>query len=49
MPLSVVPDVEALTKRPVLTASIATSYKMLESLGLARVAADAGAPLSGSY
>lgn len=47
--LSVVPKVEALTGRPVLTASIATTYALLAGLGLERIVPGAGALLSGAY
>ncbi len=47
--LSVVPRVEALTGKPVLTASIATTYAMLKALDLEAVVPGAGALLSGAY
>ncbi|MBE7209488.1 MAG: Asp/Glu racemase [Gluconacetobacter diazotrophicus] len=47
--LAVVPKVEALTGKPVLTASIATTYALLRGLGLERVVPGAGALLSGAY
>jgi maleate isomerase len=47
--LSVVPKVEALTHKPVLTASIATTYAMLKALNLEPIVPGAGALLSGAY
>jgi maleate isomerase len=47
--LSVVPKVEALTRKPVLTASIATTYAMLKALDLEPIVPGAGALLSGAY
>jgi maleate isomerase len=47
--LSVVPKVEALTRKPVITASIATTYAMLKALNLEAVVPGAGALLSGAY
>ncbi|WP_323989898.1 Asp/Glu racemase [Nguyenibacter sp. L1] len=47
--LPVVPKVEALTGKPVITAAIATTHAMLGALGLERVAPGAGALLSGAY
>lgn len=41
--------VEAITGKPVVTAAVATTYAMLKSLGLERVAPGAGALLSGAY
>ena len=47
--LAVVPKVEALTGKPVLTASIATTYAMLKALDLEPIVPGAGALLSGAY
>lgn len=47
--LSVVPMVEALTGKPVVTAAIATTYAMLRQLDLRPVVPGAGALLSGAY
>ena len=47
--LSVVPKVEALTGKPVLTASIATTYALLTALELEPIAPGGGALLSGAY
>jgi maleate isomerase len=47
--LSVVPKVEALTARPVITAAIATTYAMLKALDLEPIIPGAGALLSGAY
>jgi maleate isomerase len=47
--LSVVPKVEALTGKPVLTAAVATTYAMLKALDLEPVVPGAGALLSGAY
>jgi maleate isomerase len=47
--LSVVPKVEALTGKPVITAAIATTYAMLKALDLEPIAPGAGALLSGAY
>ena len=47
--LSVVPMVEALTGKPVVTAAIATTFAMLSQLGLKRVVPGAGALLSGAF
>jgi maleate isomerase len=47
--LPAVARVEAMTGKPVITASIATTYAMLGELGLERVVPGAGALLSGAY
>lgn len=47
--LPVVPMVEALTGKPVLSAAIATTYAMLNALGLERIAPGGGALLSGAF
>lgn len=47
--LPAVPKVEALTGKPVISASIATTYSMLKALGLEPVVPGAGALLSGAY
>ncbi len=47
--LAAVAQVEAETGKPVLTASIATTYAILKSLGLDPVVPGAGALLSGAY
>jgi maleate isomerase len=47
--LGAVAKVEAMTGKPVITASIATTYAMLKQLGLEAVAPGAGALLSGAY
>lgn len=47
--LAVVPKVEALTGKPVITAAIATTYAMLKALRLEPVAPGAGVLLSGAY
>ena len=47
--LSVVPKVEALTGKPVITAAIATTYAMLKALDLEPITPGAGALLSGAY
>src|SRR6266403_2311251 len=47
--LAVVPKVEALTGKPVVTASIATAYALLRLLNLEPVVPGAGALLSGAY
>ena len=47
--LAVVPKVEALTGKPVVTASIATTYAILKALNLEAVVPGAGALLSGAY
>jgi maleate isomerase len=47
--LAVVAQVEALTGKPVITASIATAYAILTGLGLEPVVPGAGALLSGAY
>jgi hypothetical protein len=47
--LAVVPKVEALTGKPVVTASIATAYALLRALNLEPVVPGAGALLSGAY
>lgn len=47
--LPVVPRVEALLGRPVVTASIATTYAMLKALDLEPVVPGGGALLSGAY
>jgi maleate isomerase len=47
--LAVVPLVEAMTGKPVVTAAVATTYALLKSLGLEPVVPGAGALLSGAY
>jgi len=47
--LAAVSQVEAQTGKPVLTASIATTYAILDALGLDPVVPGAGALLSGAY
>ena len=47
--LAVVPLVEAITGKPVVTAAIATTYALLKSLDLEAVVPGAGALLSGAY
>jgi maleate isomerase len=47
--LSVVPKVEALTGKPVISAAISTTYAMLKALDLEPVVPGAGALLSGAY
>lgn len=47
--LPVVPMVEALTGKPVLSAAIATTYAMLNALDLERIAPGGGALLSGAF
>lgn len=47
--LPVIPQVEAMTGRPVVTAAVATSFQMLRTLGLEAVAPGAGALLSGAF
>lgn len=47
--LSVVAKVEAMTGKPVLTASIATTYALLKALDLEAVVPGGGALLSGAY
>lgn len=47
--LASVPKVEALTGKPVVTAAVATTYRMLKALDLEPVVPGAGALLSGAY
>jgi len=47
--LSVVPKVEALTGKPVVTAAVATAYALLKALDLEPISPGAGALLSGAY
>lgn len=47
--LPVVPRVEAMTGKPVVTAAVATTYAMLNALELEAVVPGAGALLSGAY
>nr|WP_279330724.1 Asp/Glu racemase [Sphingomonas oleivorans] len=47
--LPVVPRVEAMTGKPVVTAAIATTFQMLRALELEPVVPGAGALLSGAY
>jgi maleate isomerase len=47
--LAVVPKVEAMTGKPVITAAISTTYAMLKALNLEPVVPGAGALLSGAY
>ncbi|MEA3091204.1 MAG: maleate isomerase [Caballeronia sp.] len=47
--LAAVAKVEAMTGKPVITASVATTYAMLKQLGLEAVVPGAGALLSGAY
>jgi maleate isomerase len=47
--LPIVPRIEAVTRKPVITAAIATTYMMLKALNLEAVVPGAGALLSGAY
>lgn len=47
--LPVIAEVEALTGKPVVTAAVATTYCMLRSLGIDRIAPGSGALLSGAF
>ncbi|HEV7611777.1 MAG TPA: hypothetical protein VGO37_07885 [Steroidobacteraceae bacterium] len=47
--LAVVPRIEALTRKPVISAAIATTYAMLKALDLETVVPGAGALLCGGY
>jgi len=47
--LASVPKVEAMTRKPTLTAAVATTYRMLKSLDLEPVVPGAGCLLSGAY
>ena len=47
--LPAIAQVEAMTGKRVVTAAAATTYGMLRSLGLERIAPGAGALLSGAY
>lgn len=47
--LAVVPLVEAMTGKPVVTAAVATTYALLKSLDLDPIVPGAGALLSGAY
>ena len=47
--LPAIAKVEAMTGKPVVTASVATTYMMLKALGLEPVVPGAGALLSGAY
>jgi maleate isomerase len=47
--LPVIAKVEAMTRKPVVTAAAATTYCMLKSLGLEAVVPGAGSLLSGAY
>ena len=47
--LPVVAKVEALTGKPVLTAAVATTYGLLQAVGLEPIVPGAGALLSGAY
>lgn len=47
--LPVIPRIEALTGKPVLSAAVATTYAMLDRLGLETIAPGGGALLSGAY
>jgi len=47
--LAAVAEVEAVTRKPVVTAAIATTYAMLKALKLEPVVPGAGALLSGAY
>jgi maleate isomerase len=47
--LPAVAKVEAMTGKPVITAAIATTYAMLNELGLEAIVPGAGALLSGAY
>ena len=47
--LSAIAKVEAMTGKPVVTAAVATTYAMLQALGLEPVVPGAGALLSGAY
>lgn len=47
--LAVIPKVEAMTRKPVITAAVATTYSMLKQLGLEPIVPGGGALLSGAY
>ena len=47
--LPVIAKVEAMTRKPVITAAVATTYAMLKALDLEPVVPGAGALLSGAY
>ena len=47
--LPAVAEVEAITRKPVVTAAIATTYAMLKALALEPIVPGAGALLSGAY
>ena len=47
--LAAVAEVEAMTRKPVVTAAIATAYALLEALKLEPIVPGAGALLSGAY
>ncbi len=47
--LRAIPQVEAMTGKPVVTAAVATTYAMLKALDLKTVVPGAGALLSGAY
>ena len=47
--LAAVAEVEAVTRKPVVTAAIATTYAMLKALELEPIVPGAGALLSGAY
>jgi maleate isomerase len=47
--LGVIPQVEAMTGKPVVSAAVATTYAILRHLDLDRIVPGAGALLSGAY
>ena len=47
--LSIIPKLEQITKKPVISAAVCTVYSMLKSLNLEPIVPDAGTLLSGDY
>ena len=47
--LSIIPKLEQITKKPVISAAVCTVYNMLKSLNLEPIVPDAGTLLAGDY
>ena len=47
--LSIIPKLEQITQKPVISAAVCTVYSMLKSLNLEPIVPDAGTLLAGDY
>ena len=47
--LSIIPKLEQITRKPVISAAVCTVYSMLKSLNLEPIVPDAGTLLAGDY